>query len=126
MNKRVTLVGYEVWLSLVERYVRDVEVVGSNPVTPIQRKITDNRNFSLIEGSVYFVGNPILKERRLGKMQCIIYTSDGAIYKRDPDYENSMDAVIQHMIASGFTKEEIQRQLRVDADYIEYVCKPSK
>ena len=24
-----------VWLSLVERYVRDVEVVGSNPVTPI-------------------------------------------------------------------------------------------
>ena len=23
----------EVWLSLVERYVRDVEVVGSNPVT---------------------------------------------------------------------------------------------
>ena len=26
---------YEVWLSLVERYVRDVEVAGSNPVTPI-------------------------------------------------------------------------------------------
>ena len=25
----------EVWLSLVERYVRDVEVAGSNPVTPI-------------------------------------------------------------------------------------------
>ena len=24
-----------VWLSLVERYVRDVEVAGSNPVTPI-------------------------------------------------------------------------------------------
>ena len=23
------------WLSLVERYVRDVEVVGSNPVAPI-------------------------------------------------------------------------------------------
>ena len=23
-----------VWLSLVERYVRDVEVAGSNPVTP--------------------------------------------------------------------------------------------
>ena len=36
MNKRVTLVGYEVWLSLVERYVRDVEVVGSNPVTSTQ------------------------------------------------------------------------------------------
>ncbi len=24
---------FEVWLSLVERYVRDVEVAGSNPVT---------------------------------------------------------------------------------------------
>ena len=24
---------HEVWLSLVERYVRDVEVAGSNPVT---------------------------------------------------------------------------------------------
>ena len=28
-----TVIG--VWLSLVERYVRDVEVAGSNPVTPI-------------------------------------------------------------------------------------------
>ena len=27
-----------VWLSLVERYVRDVEVAGSNPVTPINEK----------------------------------------------------------------------------------------
>ena len=26
-----------VWLSLVERYVRDVEAAGSNPVTPIFR-----------------------------------------------------------------------------------------
>ena len=26
----------EVWLSLVERYVRDVEAVGSNPVTSRQ------------------------------------------------------------------------------------------
>ncbi len=25
-----------VWLSLVERYVRDVEAAGSNPVTPIR------------------------------------------------------------------------------------------
>lgn len=27
-----------VWLSLVERYVRDVEAAGSNPVTPICKK----------------------------------------------------------------------------------------
>ena len=26
-----------VWLSLVERYVRDVEAAGSNPVTPIRK-----------------------------------------------------------------------------------------
>ena len=28
------VVGNGVWLSLVERYVRDVEAAGSNPVTP--------------------------------------------------------------------------------------------
>ena len=30
-------VNYGVWLSLVERYVRDVEAAGSNPVTPIKK-----------------------------------------------------------------------------------------
>ena len=30
----------DAWLSLVERYVRDVEVAGSNPVTPTQEKRT--------------------------------------------------------------------------------------
>jgi len=59
-------------------------------------------------------------------MQCVLYTSDGSVYKRDPNYENSVDAVIQHMVASGFTSEEIQRQLKVDAEYIEEVCQPSK
>ena len=29
-----------VWLSLVERYVRDVEAAGSNPVTPIFERDT--------------------------------------------------------------------------------------
>ena len=28
----------DAWLSLVERYVRDVEVAGSNPVTPTNEK----------------------------------------------------------------------------------------
>ena len=28
------------WLSLVERYVRDVEVVGSNPVTSTKKEVT--------------------------------------------------------------------------------------
>ena len=29
--------NYGVWLSLVERYVRDVEVAGSNPVTSTKK-----------------------------------------------------------------------------------------
>ena len=29
----------DAWLSLVERYVRDVEVAGSNPVTPIKMNL---------------------------------------------------------------------------------------
>ena len=29
-----TIIYYGVWLSLVERFVRDEEVAGSNPVTP--------------------------------------------------------------------------------------------
>ena len=41
-----------VWLSLVERYVRDVEVAGSNPVTPIPRKQKEPR--LSIRGSFYF------------------------------------------------------------------------
>ncbi len=42
----VITVQFEVWLSLVERYVRDVEVVGSNPVTSTQGKsrVSDYRN----------------------------------------------------------------------------------
>lgn len=28
-----------VWLSLVERYVRDVEAAGSNPVTPMSKQL---------------------------------------------------------------------------------------
>ena len=38
-----------VWLSLVERYVRDVEVAGSNPVTPT------NEKESLEKGSFFYV-----------------------------------------------------------------------
>ena len=34
----ILTIVFEVWLSLVERYVRDVEVVGSNPVTSTKKK----------------------------------------------------------------------------------------
>ena len=43
-----------VWLSLVERYVRDVEVAGSNPVTPT------NEKESLEKGSFFVIE---MKER---------------------------------------------------------------
>ncbi len=38
-----SVVDNEVWLSLVERYVRDVEVAGSNPVTSIEKGNPRNR-----------------------------------------------------------------------------------
>lgn len=38
---KILLFCYGVWLSLVEHYVRDVEVAGSNPVTPIFFKDID-------------------------------------------------------------------------------------
>lgn len=34
-----------VWLSLVERYVRDVEAAGSNPVTPIHPRFYGGFSF---------------------------------------------------------------------------------
>ena len=37
-----------VWLSLVERYVRDVEAAGSNPVTPTIKQLLHN-----YEGAVF-------------------------------------------------------------------------
>ena len=43
-----------VWLSLVERYVRDVEVAGSNPVTPIFKKIPQSFVFTGFEVFLYF------------------------------------------------------------------------
>ena len=43
--------NYEVWLSLVERYVRDVEVVGSNPVTSTNKK----RTFVYQDKGAFFV-----------------------------------------------------------------------
>lgn len=39
------LAFFEVWLSLVERYVRDVEVAGSNPVTSTKLKPASDRCF---------------------------------------------------------------------------------
>ena len=43
-----------VWLSLVERYVRDVEVAGSNPVTPILVLEAVNPVKSRVCGFLYF------------------------------------------------------------------------
>ena len=40
------------WLSLVERYVRDVEVAGSNPVTSTIRSILIG--FEILENAPFF------------------------------------------------------------------------
>ena len=41
------IVNFEVWLSLVERFVRDEEAVGSNPVTSIRVKVRKQAVYGL-------------------------------------------------------------------------------
>ena len=53
------------WLSLVERYVRDVEVAGSNPVTPIKKMGTVRCPFFLSKVREQ-IKRPIRPERREG------------------------------------------------------------
>ena len=43
----------EVWLSLVERHVRDVEAVGSNPVTSTKSKGTRRVPLLLVKRDVH-------------------------------------------------------------------------
>ncbi|MCR5723082.1 MAG: hypothetical protein K6G72_12170 [Lachnospiraceae bacterium] len=47
-----------------------------------------------------------------------IRTATGEIYVRDPRFENRLDTVVQHMLASGFTIEEIMQMLKVDREFI--------
>ena len=45
----------DAWLSLVERYVRDVEVAGSNPVTPtFLKRVLEEELFFLLFFSCIF------------------------------------------------------------------------
>ncbi len=48
-----------VWLSLVERYVRDVEAAGSNPVTPILGRGAGNLEVGGFP--VFYIHRPIRK-----------------------------------------------------------------
>lgn len=43
----------------------------------------------------------------------------------DPEYENPLDVVVQHMVAADFSYEEISHQLKVTKDYIISVCTPN-
>ena len=46
--------NYGVWLSLVERYVRDVEVAGSNPVTPtFEKRILSDKDSFLLQAEIF-------------------------------------------------------------------------
>ena len=47
-----------------------------------------------------------------------IRTATGEIYVRDARYENRLDTVVQHMLASGFTHEEIMQMLKVNREFI--------
>ena len=47
------------------------------------------------------------------------------VYDYDPEYENPLDVVVQHMVAANFSYEEISYQLNVTESYIESVCTPS-
>ena len=47
-----------------------------------------------------------------------IRTATGEIYVRDARYENRLDTVVQHMLASGFTSAEISGMLKVDREFI--------
>ena len=47
-----------------------------------------------------------------------IRTATGEIYVRDPRFENRLDTVVQHMLASGFTVDEIMQMLKVDREFI--------
>lgn len=45
-------------------------------------------------------------------------------YELDPRFENSMDVVVQHMIACDFEKQFIKDKLRVSDEFIEMACTP--
>ena len=47
-----------------------------------------------------------------------IRTATGEIYVRDARYENRIDTVVQHMLASKFTIEEIMQMIKVDEEFI--------
>ena len=46
---------------MVERYVRDVEVAGSNPVTPIAEKLVNIRDCGFPQSLIFSVKNASIK-----------------------------------------------------------------
>ena len=66
---------FEVWLSLVERYVRDVEVGGSNPLT--STKAPDFAQFVQKSGAFSFLLFPSgMRKKAIAKKQGNHYTKD--------------------------------------------------
>lgn len=53
------------------------------------------------------------------------YESVNAQYEHDSRYENTLDVVVQHMIAAGFSDEEIIKMLHVSKEFIDAVCTPT-
>ena len=82
------------WLSLVERYVRDVEAAGSNPVTPTQCF----QGFPVLEALVFYFISTFLNG----------FESHGLNYQFNDFMENGNYNIIGFVICyEGYSKEDL-------------------
>ena len=93
---------YEVWLSLVERYVRDVEVAGSNPVIPICFIIFVLRyNYPYLYRDV--AGSPV---KKLTKCQVFTGQANGEPKVRWSRLENCKRSLQAHLLEDETGRQE--------------------
>ena len=85
------------WLSLVERYVRDVEVAGSNPVTPIFPW-----KYGLFWKSVFFCCHFFTEDLGVGKIFWLEKRECAKDWKRGRS--NKVPTKFKIMYARGFLK----------------------
>ena len=55
----------------------------------------------------------------------VYHTKTGEVYVCDPNLENPIEVVIQHMLKAGFTVNEVSRILNVPEDEIYSICTQS-
>lgn len=84
--------------------------------------ILNNARFDFREVQCH-IGNPVSEKEELMD-EPKIFTKDGNLYQRDPNYENPLDSVVQHMIASGFSKKRIKEMIGVSYKFINEAITP--